>query len=64
MSCRTSGDKLNRGITDFGAEAYALQEKRDTVAAAYRAAITQLTDVIKQAASMLSLLDSEALQDT
>jgi len=60
----TLRDKLNRGITDFGAKTYALQEKRDTVAAAYRAAITQLTDVIKQASSMLSLLDLEALQDT
>ncbi len=50
----TLRDKLKRGITDFGAETYALQEKRDTVAAAYRDAIRQLTDLIQEAATMLT----------
>jgi hypothetical protein len=60
----TLQDKLTRGITDFGAETYTLQEKRDSVAAAYRDALGELTEVIKEAAAMLSLSDLEPLQDT
>jgi Iap family predicted aminopeptidase len=50
----TLQDKLARGIIDFGAETYALREKRETVAAAYRDALSQLTGVINEAAAMLS----------
>jgi Iap family predicted aminopeptidase len=51
----TLQDKLARGITDFGAETYALREKHETVAAAYRDALRQLTGVINEAAAMLPL---------
>jgi Iap family predicted aminopeptidase len=49
----TLQDKLARGMIDFGAEMYALCEKRETVAAAYRDALRQLTGVINEAADML-----------
>jgi Iap family predicted aminopeptidase len=51
----TLQDKLARGMTDFGAEMYALREKRETVAAAYRDALRQLAGVISEAAAMLPL---------
>jgi Iap family predicted aminopeptidase len=64
LELHTLRDKLHRGITDFGAETHALQEKRAVVAAAYRDALRELTDVIKQAVAMLRLPDSELPQDT
>ena len=46
-------DKLDRGVTDFGAEAHSLLEKREAVAAAYRDAVAQLAVVLEDAAAML-----------
>jgi N-acetylated-alpha-linked acidic dipeptidase len=51
----TLKDKMARGVTDFEAEAYALQGKRETVAVAYRDAIRDLTGVIEEATAMLPL---------
>ena len=48
-------DKLARGATDFGAEAYALRQKRGAVAEAYREAIVELAGVIEEAVAMLPL---------
>jgi hypothetical protein len=48
-------DKLGRGATDFGAEAYALREKREVVAEAYREAIVELAGVVEEAVAMLPL---------
>ena len=50
----TVQDKLARGLTDFDAETYALREKHETLAAAYRDALRQLKDVVNEAAAMLS----------
>ncbi len=49
-------DKLDRGIEDFSAEKYVLHDKRETVATAYRDAVRQLTQVLGEAADMLSPL--------
>jgi Iap family predicted aminopeptidase len=46
-------DKLARGTTDFGAEACALAEKREVVAAAYRDALRTLTRVIEKVVEMM-----------
>jgi Iap family predicted aminopeptidase len=53
MELHTLRDKLARGITDFGAEMYVLRDKRETVAAAYRDALRELTSVIKEATALL-----------
>lgn len=53
-------DKLSRGVTDFGAEVYAIGEKRQAVAAAYRDAIKKLTSIIEEATDMLALLESRS----
>ena len=47
-------DKLARGATNFGAETYALREKRKVVAAAYREAVAELSRVVEEAVAMLA----------
>jgi hypothetical protein len=46
-------DKLGRGVTGFGAEISALEEKRQAVADAYRKAIAELADAIQTATALL-----------
>jgi hypothetical protein len=46
-------DKLARGVTDFGAEIFALEGKREAVANAYRGAVAALADVVQAAAALL-----------
>jgi len=62
MELHTLRDKLSRGVTDFGAEAYALRDKRENVAAAYRDALRGLTGVVKEAVALLP--NMEQSQDT
>jgi hypothetical protein len=53
LDLHSLGDKLDRGVTDFDAEAHSLLEKREAVAAAYRDAVAQLAVVLEDAAAML-----------
>jgi hypothetical protein len=46
-------DKLDRGIEDFSAEMYVLRDQRESVATAYRDAVRQLAQVLREAADML-----------
>ena len=47
-------DKVSRDIADFGAEAHALRDKRETETEAYREAIIELTGVVDGAVAILS----------
>jgi len=50
---QTLEDKLARGVTDFGAEIMALEEKAHVVADAYRGALAALTDTVETATALL-----------
>jgi hypothetical protein len=54
MELHSLQDKVARGVTDFGAEEHRLREKRQMVAAAYRAAVRELGRVVEEAAGMLA----------
>jgi len=52
-------DKLARERADFGPEQATLQEKRERVAAAYRQALLDLLDVVREATARLPLEEAE-----
>jgi hypothetical protein len=53
MELHSLRDKQGRGGSDFGEEIYALEEKAQAVADAYRLAITDLAEAVRVATALL-----------
>jgi len=57
-------DKLGRGVSDFGAEIYALEAKAQAVAALYREALTDLAETVDRATALLVEVEEPPVQAT
>jgi hypothetical protein len=55
-------DKLGRGVTDFGAEIYALEEKRQAVADAYCRAVSGLAEAVDSATALLPIVEESGVR--